>query len=121
MATPLHRSIADELRRRIRRGDLGVGESVPSEAQLCEEFSASRGPVRQALATLRDEGLIGGGQGKRATVLDAVPAQPFESFLSFTRRAEGGAPPARPRAHCPDPRPAGRALESRGADEPDLR
>lgn len=88
MATPLHRSIADELRRRIRRGAIEVGASLPSEAQLCEEFSASRGPVRQALATLRDEGLIGGGQGKRATVLDAVPTQPFESFLSFTRRAE---------------------------------
>ncbi|WP_455351778.1 GntR family transcriptional regulator [Streptomyces sp. SYSU K217416] len=88
MATPLHRSIAAELRRRIRSSAIRVGESLPSEAQLCEEFSASRGPVRQALATLRDEGLIGGGQGKRAAVLDAVPAQPFESFLSFTRRAE---------------------------------
>ncbi|MGW8886316.1 GntR family transcriptional regulator [Streptomyces sp. NPDC055749] len=88
MATPLHRSIAAELRRRIRGGAIRVGGPLPSEAQLCEEFSASRGPVRQALATLRDEGLIGGGQGKRATVLDAVAAQPFESFLSFTRRAE---------------------------------
>ncbi|QKW05202.1 GntR family transcriptional regulator [Streptomyces sp. NA04227] len=88
MATPLHRSIAAELRRRIRSGTVKVGELLPSEAQLCEEFTASRGPVRQALAALREEGLIGGGQGKRATVLDAVPAQPFESFLSFTRRAE---------------------------------
>ncbi|MFC8761378.1 MULTISPECIES: GntR family transcriptional regulator [Streptomyces] len=88
MATPLHQSIAAELRRRIRRGEIEVGQSLPSEAQLCEEFTASRGPVRQALAALRDEGLIGGGQGRRATVLDAVPAQPFESFLSFTRRAE---------------------------------
>ncbi|MEU9339124.1 GntR family transcriptional regulator [Streptomyces sp. NPDC048290] len=88
MATPLYRSIAAELRQRIRSGALPVGASLPSEAHLCEEFSASRGPVRQALATLRDEGLIGGGQGKKAVVLDAVPSQPFESFLSFTRRAE---------------------------------
>ncbi|MFE7777144.1 GntR family transcriptional regulator [Streptomyces sp. NPDC057445] len=88
MATPMHRSIAGELRHRIRSGALRVGEFLPSEAHLCEEFSASRGPVRQALAALRDEGLIGGGQGKRAVVLDAVPSQPFESFLSFTRRAE---------------------------------
>ncbi|MER8037357.1 GntR family transcriptional regulator [Streptomyces hydrogenans] len=88
MATPLHTTIASTLRQRIRGGEIRVGEPLPSEAQLCEEFSASRGPVRQALAALRDEGLIGGGQGKRAVVLDAVPAQPFESFLSFTRRAE---------------------------------
>ncbi|QFU88512.1 HTH-type transcriptional repressor YvoA [Amycolatopsis sp. YIM 10] len=85
---PLHRTLAAELRRRIREGELAVGDSLPSEAQLCLEFGASRGPVRQALSALREEGLIGGGQGKRAVVLDAVPAQPFETFLSFTRRAE---------------------------------
>ncbi|MEU9671193.1 GntR family transcriptional regulator [Streptomyces bobili] len=84
----LHQFIAAELRRRIRNGEIGVGASLPSESQLCEEFSASRGPVRQALATLRSENLVSSGQGRRAIVLDAVPAQPFESFLSFTRRAE---------------------------------
>ncbi|MFP5021690.1 GntR family transcriptional regulator [Pseudonocardia phyllosphaerae] len=88
MGTPLHRTLAAELRARIRGGEIGVGEMLPSEAALCEEFETSRGPVRQALAALRDEGLIGGGQGRRAVVLDAVPAQPFESFQSFTRRAE---------------------------------
>ncbi|MET0189095.1 GntR family transcriptional regulator [Pseudonocardia sediminis] len=88
MGTPLHRTLADELRGRIRSGAIGVGDSLPSEASLCREFATSRGPVRQALAALRDEGLIGGGQGRRPVVLDAVPAQPFESFLSFTRRAE---------------------------------
>ena len=88
MSVPLYRTVADELRRRIRSGAIAVGEPLPSEAELCREFSASRGPVRQALATLRDEGLVGGGQGRRSVVLDAVPAQPFESFQSFTRRAE---------------------------------
>lgn len=88
MGTPLHRTLADELRSRIRSGAVAVGELLPSEAELCREFATSRGPVRQALAALRDEGLIGGGQGRRPVVLDAVPAQPFESFLSFTRRAE---------------------------------
>ncbi|MFF3490552.1 GntR family transcriptional regulator [Streptomyces sp. NPDC002795] len=88
MATPLHRSIAAELRQRIRSGAIAVGAELPPEARLCEEFSASRGPVRQALATLREEGLLSGGQGRRAVVLDAVPAQPFEAFRSFTRRAQ---------------------------------
>lgn len=88
MGTPLHRTVASELRARIRSGAIGVGASLPSEAALCREFATSRGPVRQALAALRDEGLIGGGQGRRPVVLDAVPAQPFESFLSFTCRAE---------------------------------
>lgn len=61
-----------------------MGEAVPSESELCREFTSSRGPVRQALAALREEGLIGGGQGRRAVVLDTVESQPFESFLSFS-------------------------------------
>ncbi|WP_250008137.1 GntR family transcriptional regulator [Actinoplanes sp. M2I2] len=87
MTEPLHRTLAARLRDRIRGGELAIGASLPSEAELCREFAASRGPVRQALATLREEGLISGGQGKRPVVLDAVPSQPFESFLSFTLRA----------------------------------
>jgi GntR family transcriptional regulator len=88
VSTPLYVTVAAELRRRITTGALAVGALLPAEAQLCREFGASRGPVRQALATLRDEGLIGGGQGRRAVVLDDVPAQPFETFLSFSRWAE---------------------------------
>lgn len=88
VTTPLHRRLATELRDRIRGGAIPIGAALPSESELCREFSTSRGPVRQALAALREEGLIGGGQGKRPVVLDAVPAQPFESFQSFTTRAE---------------------------------
>lgn len=88
MTLPLHLTIAAELRRRIRVGLVAVGDSMPSESQLCGEFGASRGPVRQALAALREEGLIGGGQGRRAVVLDAVAAQPFETLLSFSRWAQ---------------------------------
>jgi GntR family transcriptional regulator len=88
VTTPLHRTIAAELRRRIRSGALPVGAPVPSEAELCREFASSRGPVRQALAGLRADGLIGGGQGRRAVVLDAVPAQPFDTLLSFSHWAE---------------------------------
>lgn len=82
-----HLTIATELRRRIRAGALAVGGPMPSESELCHEFSTSRGPVRQALASLRDEGLIGGGQGRRSVVLDAVATQPFETLLSFSRWA----------------------------------
>jgi len=85
---PLHAKVANELRRRIGRGQLPVGASLPSEAQLCAEFGSSRGTIRQALATLRHEGLIGGGQGRPAMVRSTAAAQPFETFLSFTRWAE---------------------------------
>jgi GntR family transcriptional regulator len=83
----LHRDVADELRRQILSGDLAVGEALPSEARLCQEWGASRGTVRQALATLRAEGLIGGGRGVPPVVRSRQLSQPFESFLSFTRWA----------------------------------
>jgi GntR family transcriptional regulator len=84
---PLHVTLAARLRAAIRSGELPVGSAVPSEAELCRDFGASRGPVRQALGALRAEGLIGGGQGRRAVVLDTVAAQPFESFVSFSQWA----------------------------------
>lgn len=56
----LHITIAKELQRRITSGALSQGDLLPSEAELCEEFAASRGPVRQAIASLRAEGLISG-------------------------------------------------------------
>ncbi len=83
----LHRALADELRRRILTGELAVGDPLPSEARLCAEWNASRGPVRQALATLRAEGLIGGGRGAPPVVRSRQLAQPFETLLSFTEWA----------------------------------
>jgi GntR family transcriptional regulator len=79
--------IADDLRRRIVGGELAVGDPLPSEATLCRLWRASRGPVRQALATLRAEGLIGGGRGRPPVVRSRVAAQPLEVFLSFSRWA----------------------------------
>ncbi|GII03846.1 GntR family transcriptional regulator [Planobispora takensis] len=83
----LHERVASDLRRRISSGELPLGSAVPSESQLCEQWGASRGPIRQALATLRAEGLIGGGRGKPPVVRSRTMPQPFETFLSFSRWA----------------------------------
>ncbi|MEV0612170.1 GntR family transcriptional regulator [Nonomuraea sp. NPDC050404] len=87
MDGPLHERVAADLRRRISSGELPVGAAVPSESRLCEQWGASRGPIRQALATLRAEGLIGGGRGRPPVVRSRTMPQPFETFLSFSRWA----------------------------------
>lgn len=84
MPAPLHELIAEQLRGRIRSGELAPGASIPSESQLCAEWQSSRGPVRQALATLRAEGLLAGGQGRRAVVSTPALAQPFDTLLSYS-------------------------------------
>jgi len=88
MSLPLHARVAEELRGRIDRGELVPGAALPSEAQLREQFGASRGTIRAALATLRREGLIDGGQGRLPVVRDAVASQPFENLVSFSAWAE---------------------------------
>jgi GntR family transcriptional regulator len=50
------RLVADVLRHQIHAG--GYGDGLPGEADLAEEFFVSRNTVREALATLKDEGLI---------------------------------------------------------------
>ena len=84
VTTALHELIADSLREQIRLGELVVGAPVPSESRLCEQWNASRGPVRQALATLRTEGVIAGGRGKPPVVCTASTGQPFDTLLSYS-------------------------------------
>lgn len=54
--------IADDLRERLRTGELGDGR-LPSEADLTTTYEASRVTVRKALEALRTEGLIAAQQG----------------------------------------------------------
>ncbi|MBO0853086.1 MAG: GntR family transcriptional regulator [Nocardia sp.] len=51
------RQVADVLRQQIHTGR--CPDPLPAEADLATEFAVSRNAVREALALLRDEGLIG--------------------------------------------------------------
>lgn len=58
------------MRREILEEGLTPGSRLPSEAELCERFKSSRGPVRQALAALEQEGLIYRVQGAGSFVAE---------------------------------------------------
>jgi GntR family transcriptional regulator len=85
---PRHTHVASELRQRIVRRDYLIGESLPTESALCTEFGVSRGPVRQALATLKNEGLIKLSQGKPAVVRSHDATQTLDTFTPFTQWAQ---------------------------------
>jgi GntR family transcriptional regulator len=53
------RLVADVLRHQIHAG--GYPEGLPAEGELASEFFVSRNTVREALAALKNEGLIGRG------------------------------------------------------------
>jgi GntR family transcriptional regulator len=81
---PRHRLIAEALRRAIRAGTYGRGTQLPSERELMQEFAASRGTIRHALATLRAEGIIAVRKGARGVVLDEPRTQSFSELISFS-------------------------------------
>lgn len=56
--TVLHRAIYRELEREISEGLYRPGDRLPSEAQLCERFGASRITVAKAIQSLQRDGLV---------------------------------------------------------------
>lgn len=81
---PKYQALTTWLRQEIASGTWHEGDVLPSEAELCARANASRGTVRHALAQLRSEGLIAGGQGKPPFVAQQVQSQSFTTFMSFT-------------------------------------
>ncbi len=55
---PVYRQLARILREQIRAGELRAGQALPSEASLSQRFGVGRDAVRDALASLRGEGLV---------------------------------------------------------------
>ncbi|MFC9849155.1 GntR family transcriptional regulator [Streptomyces sp. NPDC060223] len=82
-----HEEIAEELRRAIDREEYTVGSLLPTETDLAAHYAVSRGTVRQAVAALSAEGLIGSRQGARRVVLAGRRSQSFAELRSFAQWA----------------------------------
>ncbi|WP_249157993.1 FadR/GntR family transcriptional regulator [Bradyrhizobium jicamae] len=54
----VHSQVTDRVGSSIVRGDIGVGETLPPEMQICEMMDVSRTVVREAMRTLTGKGLI---------------------------------------------------------------
>ncbi len=65
--------IADQIRRRIVRGELAEGDLLPSEQQLLLEFGVSRPTMREAIRVLESESLVTVKRGSRGGIEVAVP------------------------------------------------
>jgi GntR family transcriptional regulator len=90
----LYRKVADDIKVAIGSGAYPPGALLPSEAELAERYSVSRGTVRQAFAALRADGVIASRRGARRVVIGGPRVQSFGELLSFSRwaRAIGEVP-----------------------------
>jgi GntR family transcriptional regulator len=67
---PFHFQLSELLEQEISENRWPRGLRLPSEAELCSHFGVSRSTVRQALARLEQEGLIGREKGRGSYVAD---------------------------------------------------
>ncbi len=63
--------VFEGLLEQIKSGQLGPGDQLPTEAELCVTFDVSRTVIREAIARLRSEGLVIPRQGKGVFVSEA--------------------------------------------------
>ncbi|MDQ0603329.1 GntR family transcriptional regulator [Streptomyces canus] len=101
-----HEEIADALRRAIDREEYTVGSRLPAETDLAAQYDVSRGTVRQAVAALTAEGLIGSRQGARRVVLASRRSQSFAELRSFAQWARAMGRQATGRVVAQEYRPA---------------
>jgi GntR family transcriptional regulator len=87
---PVYQQLTDSLRARILSGELPPGSLLPSESEFIHEYGISRGPIRQAVAQLKAEGLVDVRQG-RGVFVRRRPTRyrlSADRFLHARRHAE---------------------------------
>lgn len=73
----LSSQLKTRLGKKIREGAYKPGDRIPTEGELCAEYGVSRTVVREAVASLRADGLVMPRQGVGVFVNEIIPLQPF--------------------------------------------
>lgn len=101
-AAPLYVQIAQQLRNNIQASVYKVGDRLPPESQLSQQFSVNRNTIRQAISLLKQEGLLrserGSGTfvtapiryaiGQRVRYNEALKAQGHSAAFMLIRAVE---------------------------------
>jgi DNA-binding FadR family transcriptional regulator len=70
----LYIQIYNQILSEIQSGSFKIGDKLPAERELCEQFGVSRAPIRQALSVLELNGYIYSRQGEGVYVKNNQPA-----------------------------------------------
>lgn len=65
---PAYRLVYDAVQREIMAGRLRVGDPLPAEAQLAQQFQVNRSTVREGIRLLEQSGLVKRSGGKRPRI-----------------------------------------------------
>lgn len=78
-----YETIADDLRTKIRSGQLEKNSALPYEYELCEQYNCSKQTMKKALEQLVFEGLIYRQRGKGTFVKSAFELDAYEKADSY--------------------------------------
>lgn len=87
----LWRQIRQAIEREIAAGRLATGGRLPTEQELARRFAVNRHTVRQALASLRQDGIVRVEQGRGCFVQQKVVSYPIRRRTRFTEVVAGQA------------------------------
>lgn len=80
----LYMQIYNQILSEIQSGSFKIGDKLPAERELCEQFGVSRAPIRQALSALELNGVIYSRQGEGAFVKsNHIAAENSQSAIFF--------------------------------------
>jgi GntR family transcriptional regulator len=88
MAPPMYQQIADDLRSKIKSGELPAGTQIPTEGDLQVKYNASRNTIRDAIKRLVSLGIVQTRPGQGTFVVGAV--DPFVTTLSVSTGSSFG-------------------------------
>ncbi|KRK79141.1 GntR family transcriptional regulator [Companilactobacillus nodensis] len=89
MRVPVYIQIHNRIKKEIESGKWAVGERIPSERKLAEDFDVSRMTLRQAIQTLVDEGILQRQVGSGTYVASSKVQEKMSGTTSFTEITEG--------------------------------
>lgn len=80
-AEPVYMTVARKLIGEIATGKYPVGDSLPTERELCESHQISRHTARESLRQLEQRGLINRRQGSGSKVVSATPPVRYQQSI----------------------------------------
>lgn len=86
---PLYYQVKTDIRQRIERREWAAGHRIPSEAELCERYGASRITIRRAIGDLAAEGRLQRISGRGTYVREPPITAGPRGLTSFTEEMGG--------------------------------
>ncbi|WP_367369378.1 GntR family transcriptional regulator [Pediococcus ethanolidurans] len=84
MGSPIYIQIHNEIKKSIEAGKWAIGDRIPAERELAEQFNVSRMTLRQAIQTLVDEGILERRVGSGTFVANQKVQEKMSGVTSFT-------------------------------------